>query len=283
MRELRVTGGPLEATVLPDVGARLHSLRAFGHDLLHTPEDPEQHRDMPFAWGAYVMAPWCNRVSPRRTVVEGRTVDLPVNFPDGSAIHGQVYARPWSVDADGRTCRVTAGGDGWPWAYEAGLAVVPTDAGLRLELTLLNRSDGPMPAGIGLHPWWRRPLLVAIEAEAVYPSNTDPGPGPTPVSGSFDLRSPSVPPVGLDATWTALGARPVQLLRPDRGVAVDIALNGADFVAMATPAGDATAVEVQTHAPFGLAHLVRGEPGAMAVLDPGAALRMSLDIAARRL
>jgi hypothetical protein len=56
----------------------------------------------PFFWGAYVMAPWCNRVVPEPIEVGGRTVALGPNFRDGTAIHGQVYASPWTVDGDGR-------------------------------------------------------------------------------------------------------------------------------------------------------------------------------------
>ena len=273
----------MEAVLLPELGARLHRLRAFGHDLLHTPSDPEQHRLEPFAWGAYVMAPWCNRLSAGRMMIEGRLVDLPVNFGDGTAIHGEVYVRPWSVDADGTTCRIRKAGDGWPWEYEVSLAVQPSRGGLRLELALVNRSDGAMPAGIGLHPWWRRPLLVAINAERVYPSNVDPPANPRPVSGAFDLRSLAAPTTGLDATWTGLSGRPVRLAWADLGLELELRAAGADHVAMATPEGGATALEVQTHAPDGLGRLLRGEPDAMTVLPPGDSLRIALELAARRL
>ncbi len=68
MRELRVADGPLEAVLLPEAGARLHRLRAFGHDLLRTPSDPVDHLRDPIVWGGYLMAPWCNRLArePRR-------------------------------------------------------------------------------------------------------------------------------------------------------------------------------------------------------------------------
>lgn len=284
MRELRVAGGGLEAVLLPEVGARLHRLRAFGHDLLHSPDDRRQQRTAPFAWGAYVMAPWCNRLSTAPLVVAGRTVELPANFPDGTAIHGQVYVRPWMVDRDGTTCRIRGGGNGWPWPYEATFGVRPSEAGLRLELSVVNVSDGPMPAGIGLHPWWRRPLLVAVDAGRVYASNTRPAAQPQPVAGAYDLRSLAAPANGLDATWTSLGGRPVQLAWPDLDVLLELRLNGADHVVMATPdGGEATALEVQTHAPDGLGRLLRDEAGAMALVRRGEALRMALELSVSQL
>lgn len=97
---LTFADGPIEVELLPAVGARLHRLRAFGHDLLRTPDDPAEHARDPFRWGAYVMAPWCNRIAAVRTDVNGETVSVPSNFPDGTAIHGQVYDARWDVEAD---------------------------------------------------------------------------------------------------------------------------------------------------------------------------------------
>ncbi len=107
----------LEVVMLPKLGARIHRLRAFGIDLLRTPPTRAVHKRDPFFWGAYVMAPWCNRVAAHPFEVAGRTVDLAPNFPDGTAIHGQVYARPWLISPEG-SMRIGGGGNGWPWAYE---------------------------------------------------------------------------------------------------------------------------------------------------------------------
>ena len=77
----------LEVTALPGLGCRLHRLRAFGVDVLRTPESPAGHVDEPFSWGAYVMAPWTNRADPSPMTIAGRRIDLAPNFPDGTAIH----------------------------------------------------------------------------------------------------------------------------------------------------------------------------------------------------
>jgi galactose mutarotase-like enzyme len=122
VEKLTLSDGTIEVVVLPDVGARLHRLRAFGHDLLRTPEDVAEHVRDPFFWGAYVMAPWCNRIAAGPVFVGSQRIALSSNFPDGSAIHGQVYARRWDRHRDG-TLRVSGGGDGWPWAYEVALRI----------------------------------------------------------------------------------------------------------------------------------------------------------------
>jgi aldose 1-epimerase len=284
MQALRLAAGAVEAVLLPEAGGRLHRLRAFGHDLLRTPDDPGAHTQDPFFWGAYVMAPWCNRIETAPTPVGGRVVEMPPNFADGTAIHGQVYSRPWTVDADGVTCRCVAGGDGWPWRYEVSLLPRLDDAQLGLDLRLVNRSDEPMPAGLGLHPWWRRPVEVAFRAGSVYPSNADSPVRPIPAVDDWDLSRLALPPVGLDATWTDLAVPAVELAWPDLGVAATLSLSAsADHVVVATPTDpDATALEMQSHAPDGLRRVLAGEPGALRWLPPGAELRLELNLAVRR-
>ena len=213
MEELAFADGEIEVVVLPEVGARLHRIRAFGHDLLRTPDDLDDHVRHPFFWGAFVMAPWCNRIGAGTMVVGGRAINLRPNFPDGSAIHGQVYARAWEGDGHGGL-RVRAGGDGWPWEYLVGLRVEVSGAEIRIAQTLTNESDEPMPAGLGIHPWFRRPLAVAIHADAVFPDNADTHPRPEPVAGPYDLRRMGAMPASLDATWTQLAEPPVTMAWP---------------------------------------------------------------------
>src|SRR5215210_7742851 len=107
-------GDELELTVLPDLGARLHSLKVRGHEVLRSPTDLAAHAREPFFWGGYVMAPWCNRLAARPTDIGKDIVELAPNFPDGSAIHGQVYDVPWRR-RDEDMFFVERVGDGWPW------------------------------------------------------------------------------------------------------------------------------------------------------------------------
>ena len=50
--EVRIGGERLEVVVLPGLGARLHRLRAFGHDLLLSPDDLATYERDPFMWGS---------------------------------------------------------------------------------------------------------------------------------------------------------------------------------------------------------------------------------------
>ncbi|MGH2380965.1 MAG: aldose 1-epimerase [Candidatus Limnocylindria bacterium] len=274
----------LEVELLPEHGARLHRIRAFGVDLLRTPDDVATHGTEPFFWGAYLMAPWCNRVQPGPIEIGGRTIDLSPNFGDGSAIHGQVYALAWEVESND-SLRVTGEGDGWPWAYDVHLQHSLDARALTLSYALTNRSDAPMPAGIGLHPWFRRPVELRLPADAVYRSNSESAARPEPVSGDLDIRRRMEPALGLDATWTAMTSSVLELGWPRDGIRATLEVSSADppLVAVATPRDvDADAVEPQTHGPDGLRRLRRGEPDAMQMLGPGASLDLVLRLTVDR-
>jgi aldose 1-epimerase len=282
--EIEFSDGAIEVVVLPEAGARLHRLRAFGHDLLRTPDDPAEHLRDPFFWGAYVMAPWCGRTEPGRQRLGSRVVDLESNFPDGSAIHGQVHTRPWERRDDG-ALHVEAGGDGWPWAYEAGLRIEVREPSVRIELSLVNRSDDPMPAGLGIHPWFRKPVLVAIRGAAVHSPNTATPARPEPVHGPLDLREIGPMADDLDAAWTDLAEPPVELRWPDHGVRATMRTTPpAPYVVAASPGYlDAIAVEPETHAPQGIRRMLRGEPGGLTMLGAGQTLSLSVELEFERL
>jgi aldose 1-epimerase len=279
---VRVESEAISVELLPEVGARLHRLRAFGHDLLRTPDDPATHAGDPFFWGAYVLAPWANRIDARPTPVGDRTVDLSPNFPDGSAIHGQVYARAWERRGDG--LGIDMRDSGWPWPYE--VTIDPSIEGnvLHLDLVLVNRSDSPMPAGLGLHPWWRKPVEVAIASESFYPTTTDSASSPDSVRDEFDLRRRRSMPSGLDAAWTGLKDPAAELFWPAAGIRVTMHGEGGDphVVAASPPELDAVAVELQSHAPQGLRRTLAGEPGSLALVDPGDTLRFKIMLRAER-
>ena len=281
---LVLEGGDLEVVLLPEHGARLHRIRAFGIDLLRTPDELEAHETDPFFWGAYVMAPWCNRIAPGPVRVGSRTVDLAPNFPDGTAIHGLVASRPWQLDGDGML-RIVGDGDGWPWAFEVSVLPRLEARTLTLLYRLANRSDAPMPAGLGLHPWFRRPLELRVPAGEVYAANSGSSAQPQPASDTLDLRTLRAPHPGLDVTFAAVDPPVIGLAWPEAGIHATLAATtaGDTLVAVATPPDiGAIAVEPQTHGPEGLRRLLNGERDALRMLEPGAVMTLELRLTIER-
>lgn len=282
---LSIAGGSIHVELLPAVGARFHRLRAFGQDLLRTPDDLAEHTREPFFWGGFVMAPWCNRIAAGPTAVGDELVDLQSNFPDGTAIHGQVYAAHWSVRDDG-TLWVRDGGEGWPWPYETTLRVTIADRVLLIEQSLQNLGANPMPGGLGIHPWFRRPLDVRIPAARALTSNSDPGATIERVSGYLDLHELGRMPEDLDAAWLDPADPAVELEWPELRIRAALrARSDAGVCIVAASPGwlDAVAIEPQTHLPQGLRRLLAGEPGGLRLLEPGETMRLAIEMTFARL
>jgi aldose 1-epimerase len=159
------------------------------------------------------------------------------------------------------------------------------DQSLRLDYRLINRSPDPMPAGLGVHPWFIKPVLVAIRGDAVHPMNSGIQARAEPVAGPFDLRALAPMPPDLDATWTELGTPQVELEWPAMGVGATMRITAPTiYVVAASPANrDAVAVEPQTHAVQGLWRLLNGQPGGLTMLDPERELALSIELAFERI
>jgi galactose mutarotase-like enzyme len=286
--ELVLRSEAMEVVILPEAGARLHRVRAFGVDLLRTPDDSAAHALDPMFWGAYVMAPWCNRAAPGPMALAGRSVSLEPNFVDGSAIHGLVAFARWERRPDGELGIRRDAADDWPWAFEVRQRSTLVGAALEMTLQLVNCDPvASMPAGIGIHPWFRRPLEVRVPAERVYASNAGSPLEPVRVAGDLDLRRLAAPADGLDGTWGELSEPTVELAWPESSVraTLEVETDGIDvLVAVATPPEiDAIAVEPQTHGPDPLRRLEGGGPDAPALLPPGEALRLTVRLSVERL
>jgi len=285
VEEFQLASNDVELVVLPEVGGRLHRVRAYGIDVLRTPNDPAEHVRDPFYWGSYPMLPWGGRVNSGRYEVAGRVVDLPSNHPDGWAIHGQAYVAPWQV-VDHSRLRFVGGGNGWPWTYEAEMAFDVGPAVLRIDLALTNTDSAEMPAGIGLHPWFRTPVEIRVPAELAYDDNSTSSPRALPVSGGTDLRAGRELEVGIDTTWTGLSGYQVGLAWPESGLGADMLSESSDnlVIVAARPQDidDAIALEPQTHAPQGMRRLANGEPDSMTLLQPGETIRLSTTLRFRR-
>jgi aldose 1-epimerase len=278
MEHVVVRGDEIEITVLPGAGARLHSLRIRGQDIMRTPGDIAQHFAEPFFWGGFVMAPWCNRLTPRAVRVGRRVVDLPPNFTDGSAIHGQVYVAAWRQTGD-LSFAIERDGKGWPWRYRVSAEYSIEGMKLSLNLRLRNLSDERMPAGIGLHPWFPTPVQVRVNSALTYGNAKSSSVQPVSVEGDLDLRARATMAEGVDATWASPGDPPLELWWPSGlHAVVQAPCPTLHIVGAYAPERGAIAVEPQTHAPQGLRRLLNDEPGAMRLIDPDEDMTLAITI-----
>ncbi len=120
------------------------------------------------ASSSYPLVPFSNRIAYGRFKYDGREITLP---PDPllppHAIHGHGWRAAWELSERSESSmllRYRHRADDWPWAYEATQRCVLDAEGLRIELTLQNLAEQPMPAGLGLHPHFPRTADVRLKA-----------------------------------------------------------------------------------------------------------------------
>lgn len=157
---ITLTAGALSATIDPDHGARISSLRVRDTEFLSSQVDD------PLGWGMYPMAPYAGRVRNAQFVFNGVTHDL-VAAAEPHAIHGTTYARAWRItERTDTTLAMTIGlGANWPMLGKVTheIRVTPT----ALLCTLRIDADEAMPAQVGWHPWFRRPDTVRTDFGAM--------------------------------------------------------------------------------------------------------------------
>lgn len=168
--KLEAHGWVLE--LLPELGGAARTLRHEGRDVLRPA--PADARD-PLETGCFPLVPYANRIARGRFAFGGQEHRLPLNFGEHPhSLHGLGWHAEWTV-AEANAGQATLmhahdGGAGWPWAYRATQRFTLAPGEMRVELSLTNTADAPMPAGLGLHPYFPcdADTRLAFEAERVW-------------------------------------------------------------------------------------------------------------------
>lgn len=201
---LVMTAGAVTATVHPGDGGRIGQVNVDGRRLLRGPDEGAA-QGWPY-WGCYPLLPWSNRIPAGRFEHGGRVHEVPVNWSDGTALHGLTAWRPWNVtrasDAVVEEEIETEEGPYWVRGLQR-IRLTPTHLDLGLEVR--NMGAGEVPVGLGIHPWFRSGA-VRVPADLVWPgAGPLPDGPPRPVTSEEDLRRLRVPPP-MDRCYTGLTA-----------------------------------------------------------------------------
>ncbi|MBC8242550.1 MAG: aldose 1-epimerase [Alphaproteobacteria bacterium] len=159
--------GEYRAGIDPGVGGGLAYWRQSdaGHDLVR-PAQPGE--DDPLQFGCFPLVPYSNRIRDGRFSFAGQSIQLPLNFGDHPhSIHGHGWQHAWEVvnhDAAALRLQYRHDAGAWPFPYLAEQVFRLDDGGLSIELRLVNQGTGPMPCGLGLHPYFPATPETRIEA-----------------------------------------------------------------------------------------------------------------------
>lgn len=275
-----------QAGLLPEQGASVGHARARYSGAWVDITRPTPAGESP---GSFLMLPWANRLRAGQFTFNGETYQLRTEADDGSARHGDVRKRAWTVVEQSATAaryRFESADHpdfNFPFALTAERAFILDDADFIWRVTLTSRDERPFPAGFGFHPYFMRygggtmPLLH-VPAEREWPlTDFYPDGPPTPVSERADFRKPR--PVPVDATLDNLltgrtGNDPVRFIYPDWNLTVEMHADPIFAHVLLFTAPDGTvAVEPQTNANDGFNLLQRGVDGhGVFVVEPGASV-----------
>ncbi len=229
-------------TIDAERGGRIAQLRVEGRDLLVPKDHADPH---PMLWGSFPMVPWAGRLRHGRFRFSGRDHQMPLDLPP-HAIHGLGYVRPWDVEPTGDLTLEL--GAPWPFGGRAVQRFTLGDASL--TCTLEVHAEESMPAQVGWHPWFARPVTFDLAPSAMYELDAESIP-----TG----RLVAVPPGPWDDCFCDL-RRPPRLAWSD-GPVVTVTSSCTDWVVYDRPA-HAVCVEPQAGPPDALnlaPHVV--EPG----------------------
>lgn len=271
--------GDAIATILPERGATFTRLDALGRAILKPmPDGADPLRGF---HGAFVMAPWANRLDAGRIVVDGVVHHMPINRPEeNTAIHGFLREMAWTAeDAAGDRLVLSCRFDRAPFAGLARMEARLAPDHLALGLALTNGGAVPTPMGFGWHPYFDRPAGTRFAAASRIAFGRDARNLPIAPRPSAGLRGADAALDGLDGHFAGWDGT-ARIDWPDgRGMTMRAAGAWSGNMQFFAPrGGGAMAVEPVTHAPNAPNDPVAAAHGAMDVLAPGATLAASLMI-----
>lgn len=158
--EIRSAG--LTAQLAPQAGGRLARLQwrrpsKDTVDIVVPLTTPLEGQRWPKA-GAYPLIPYANRIAEGRLHFLGEEFAIAAH-PDAypHSLHGHTQLEQWTASGSDHhaelalTCGPTAA---WPWAIETRQRYEVENDRLRITMSVRNRNSGPMPAGLGWHPYF---------------------------------------------------------------------------------------------------------------------------------
>jgi aldose 1-epimerase len=292
------------AVIVPEAGFQCRSYRVGSIDIVAGPKDPEADWSAhPFRSGIPILFPWPGRIADGQFAYRGRDIQLPINDPSHNcAIHGLIYNRVFRVTRKGPyfvAARLDSRIDEelsvlWPFPFVLDLDY-EVGNGLRFHCAVENVGDGPMPFGIGAHPYFHAPLdprgtraAMQVEGDIDHHWQLDarllPSGALEAPLGRLDVRSPVM--LGSETYDDAFtlrakrAERAARLIDPQLKMALELraAPIFRNLVVYAPPSPEVVALEPYTCGPNAFNLAAKGIDAGMLELAPGARFEAFFEI-----
>lgn len=282
---IELAQGDWSMALRPELGASVTRLTWRGRDILRPAPADATH---PLETGSFPLVPYANRIDHGAFRFAESQINLPATTGfEPHALHGLGWLRSWSVLKTGPdfahlTLTAQACAD-WPWAWSASHRLRLDDGGLETILSITNEHETPMPAGLGLHPYFAATdqTIVTVAADEIW--LTDPTEIPrerAPPSAVVDW-SAGVPLASAHFVDHAYGGWSGRARLEHRDHIVDLTASAnTPWVQIYAPgSGGFVCIEPVTHRPD--AHNAPSEEhSGLVSLQPGETLSISMRITA---
>lgn len=174
-----IAGGPYELTMAPGFGGRIVSFRRAGRDITRPTPDEVLAEPSVYGFGGFPLMPYSGPLFGPGFTFAGVVHGLDRNVAEEpSATHGEAWIDPFEVEERGpghmalRMEHVPRDGT-FPFRFVGRMRLALSDAGLEIGLSVTSSDHRPMPAGIGLHPYFPRPpgTMLRFRAVGVWPAD----------------------------------------------------------------------------------------------------------------
>ncbi len=158
---LNLRAGPSSLQLVPEHGGAIFDWRFSHRPVLQAVRGV----------GCFPLVPYANRIAFGKFKTQGMAHQVPLNFGDHPhSIHGLGWQRRWILEGSGADdARLSLTHDGfgaWPYRFTAEQYFLLRQDSLTIEIRMTNRHDTPAPAGLGLHPYFRRPAGATLRFNA---------------------------------------------------------------------------------------------------------------------
>lgn len=287
---LTLSNGMTELALSPSVGGAICAFTWISGGTA-TPILRKSHTPLENVLDAacFPLVPYCNRIRGGSFTFRGRQVRLAPNMAgDPSPLHGQGWLAAWQVQSQSEREAVLAftheAGE-WPWSYEATQTFTLDDGGLHLKLDCRNASPGPMPCGLGFHPYspCTSATRIETEVEEVWTVDEDVLPvARMPAEGRYRIADDPACGRGLDNGYGGWSGRTL-LTDPAWPFELELSSPSARYFQLYSPEQGAIFVaEPVTHANAALNEPEGDWPSlGIRLLEPGETMTLEARIAVR--
>jgi len=217
--------GPYALTVAPGFGARLVSFRHAGRDILRPTPEAVLAKPIVYGFAGFPLMPYSGPLFGPGFSFAG------VNYPlartvreEPTATHGESWIEPFRI-LDRNTAALELEmihepmPGRFPFRYRGQVRYSLSDDGLAILLRVTSLDHRPMPAGLGIHPYFPKPpgTRLCFASVGVWPPD---GPeavllGCQPLTEGLDFaESPDVSAIVIDRLFEGWDGR-AEIIAPD--------------------------------------------------------------------